>query len=330
VRQPEVASRLAALALALILVAPVARDAASLLLSAAFLAEFLSDGALPALQALTPAPTRRAQGPTVDDWTTVTLGGAPPLLLVHGYAPQGKDDPRLARAAALLARAGFDVVVPTLPGLTRGRLRPDDAGVVVSALETRPGPWAVLSISIGAAPAFTAAADPRVRDRVAILLALGPHGSALETLRFWLTGAFAFDGFSGRVSHDPALVRAFVDANGDLVSASTRAALEAGDPAGVDRALTALPPDVRALLEAVSPVRAIPAVRARVILVHGYTDRAVPYTESLRLAAARRARTRVVLLQAVGHVEAEPGSLWRAAHDGVRLILAFHALRRAG
>jgi dipeptidyl aminopeptidase/acylaminoacyl peptidase len=84
------------------------------------------------------------------------------------------------------------------------------------------------------------------------------------------------------------------------------------------------------LLDQVSPVRAIPAVRARVILVHGYGDRAVPYTESLRLAAARPARTRVVLLQAVGHVEAEPGSLWRAAHDGVRLLLAFHALRHAG
>ena len=329
-RQPEVASRLTALALALVLVAPVASAAASLLLSAGFLAEFLSDGALPALSTLTPAPTRHAAGAMLDTWTTATLGTAPPLLLVHGYAPQGKDDPRLVHAAALLARAGFDVVVPTLPGLTRGRLRPDDAGVVVSALETRPGPWAIVSISIGAAPAFTAAADPRVRDRVGILLALGPHGSASETLRFWLTGAFAFDGISGRVSHDPALVRAFVDANGDLVDASTRAALQAGDPAALERALAALPQDVRTLLDQVSPVRAIPAVRARVILVHGYSDRAVPYTESLRLAAARPARTRVVLLQAVGHVEAEPGSLWRAAHDGLRLLLAFHALRHAG
>jgi pimeloyl-ACP methyl ester carboxylesterase len=330
VRQPEVASRLAALALALVLVAPVGRDAVSLLLSAAFLTEFLSDGALPALDALTPAPTRHSLGRLVDIWTTPALGTAPPLLLVHGYAPQGKDDPRLARAAALLARAGFDVIVPTLPGLTRGRLRPDDAGVVVSALETRPGPWAIVSISIGAAPAFTAAADPRVRDRVGVLLALGPHASASEALRFWLTGAYAFDGVSGRVSHDPTLVRAFVDANADLVDASTRAALEAGDSARVERALATLPANVRDLLDRLSPARAMPNVRARVILVHGYADRAVPYTESLRLAAARPARTRVVLLQVVGHVEAAPGALWRAAYDGVRLLAAFHALRHAG
>lgn len=330
-RQPEVASHLLALALAVVLVAPVARDAASLLLSAAFLAQFLSEGALPALDALTPAPTHRALGPGADRWTTATLGlGAPPLLLVHGYAPQGKDDPRLARAAALLARAGFDVVVPTLPGLTRGRLRPEDAGPVVSALTARPGPWAIVSVSIGAAPAFAAAADPRVRDRVAIVLALGPHASASETLRFWLTGNYAFDGVAGHAAHDPALVRAFLDANADLVDASTRAALDAGDPARVDRALAALAPGTRALLERLSPARAIPDVRARVVLVHGYADRAVPYTESLRLAAARPARTRVVLLHAIGHVEATPGSLWRAAEDGARLLLAFHALRRTG
>jgi pimeloyl-ACP methyl ester carboxylesterase len=330
VRQPEVAGRLAALVLALVLAAPVARDVVSLVLSAAFLAEFLTDGALPALNALTPTPVRAPLGPSVDRWSGAALGTAPPLLLVHGYAPEGKDDPRLARAARLLARAGFDVVVPSLPGLTRGRLRPDDAGPVVSALATRPGPWAIVSVSIGAAPAFAAAADPRVRDRVGVLLALGPHASAAETLRFWLTGAFDFGGASGRAPHDPALVRAFVEANADLVDEPTRAALAAGDAARVERALAGLPPAVHALLERLSPARAMPGVRARVILVHGYADPAVPYTESLRLASARPAGTRVVLLQAVGHVEAAPGPIWRAMRDGVRLWLVFHALRHPG
>src|SRR5207302_3854482 len=132
--------------------------------------------------------------PPVDRGRAAAPGPPPPLLLVPGLAPAGKDDPRLARAARLLARAGFEVVVPTLPGLTRGRLRPDDAAPVVAALATRPGPWAMVSVSIGAAPAFAAAADPRVRDRVGVLLALGPHASAAATLRFWLTGAFEFGG----------------------------------------------------------------------------------------------------------------------------------------
>jgi len=329
VRQPEVAGRLAALAFALVLAAPVAPGAVSLVLSAAFLTEFLTDGALPALDAVTPTPRRVSLGPSVDRFTGAALGVAPPLVLVHGYAPEGKDDPRLARAARLLARAGFDVVVPTLPGLTRGRLRPDDAAPVVQALATRPVPWAIVSVSIGAAPAFAAAADASVRDRVRVLLALGPHASAAETLRFWLTGAFDFGGISGRVPHDPALVRAFVEANADLVDAPTRAALAAGDIAGVERALSDLPPSTRGLLERLSPARAMPEVRARVILVHGYADRAVPYTESLRLAAARPAKTDVVLLHTVSHVEATPGSLWRAARESLRLLLAFHALRWA-
>jgi pimeloyl-ACP methyl ester carboxylesterase len=330
VRQPEVAGRLGALALALVLAAPVARDVVSLALSAAFLAEFLTDGALPALDALTPAPVRESLGPSVDRWRGAALGAAPPLLLVHGYAPEGKDDPRLARAARLLARAGFDVVVPTLPGLTRGRLRPDDAGPVVQALATRPGPWAMVSVSVGAAPAFAAAADALGQERVGVLLALGPHASAAETLRFWLTGAFQFGDVSGRTPHDPALVRAFVDANADLVDGPTRAALAAGDAARIERALAGLPPATRALLEQLSPAGAMPRVRARVILVHGYTDPAVPYTESLRLAAARPAGTRVVLLQALGHVDAAPGPLWAAVRDGVRLWLAFHALHHPG
>jgi pimeloyl-ACP methyl ester carboxylesterase len=329
VRQPEVAGRLAALALALILAAPVVPAVFSLVLSAAFLAEFLTDGALPALRSVTPTPRRESLSPSADRWIGAWLGTAPPLLLVHGYAPEGKDDPRLARAARLLARAGFDVIVPTLPGLTRGRLRSEDAAPVVQALAAQPGPWAVVSVSIGAAPAFAAAADASVRDRVRVLLALGPHASAMETLRFWLTGAFGFDGISGRVAHDPKLVRAFLDANADLVDASTRAALAASDPTAVERALDSLSPAVRDVLDRLSPVGAMPSVRARVILIHGYADRAVPYTESLRLAAARPARTDVMLLQAVGHVEAAPGSVWRAARDGVRLLLAFHALRYA-
>ncbi|MFQ5946271.1 MAG: hypothetical protein ACE5NC_08485, partial [Anaerolineae bacterium] len=49
-----------------------------------------------------------------------------PLVLVHGLTPYGKDDPELRRAARLLARAGFAVAVPTLPELTRLRLRPGD------------------------------------------------------------------------------------------------------------------------------------------------------------------------------------------------------------
>ena len=70
-------------------------------------------------------------------------------------------------------------------------------------------------------------------------------------------------------------------------------------------------------------------IRARLVLVHGTRDRAVPYTESLRLAAARPERTRVVLVGVLDHVEASRGASWLA---GLRelggLLLAVYSLSR--
>jgi pimeloyl-ACP methyl ester carboxylesterase len=327
VRQPEVAGPLAALLLALVLVAPVASGLASLVLVGAFLAEFLSDGTIPVLTALTVDARPVPAPPGSNRYVGAAAGATVPLVLVHGLAPDGKDEPRVVSAARLLARAGFEVTVPTIPGLTRGRLRPDDAAPVIDALASRPGPWAMLSVSIGAAPALSAAADPRVAGRVGVVLALGPFASATETVRFWLTGEFAYDGVRGRVGHDLALVRAFVDANADLVDAPLRAALSAGAPDAVERALAALPAPTRDLLDRLSPERALPSVRARAILVHGYGDPTVPYTESLRLAAARPAGTTVILVHGIGHVERARASAWTLAAEVLRLWMALHSLR---
>src|SRR3989441_5894377 len=123
VRQPEVA-RLAGLLLALVLLVPVAHAGRRTLWAGAFLGEFLSQGRLAPLSALTLEPTRESlavTGAAVDRYVPAGFAGGAPLVLVHGFAPAGKDDPRVREAATLLARCGFDVAVPTIPGLTRGR-----------------------------------------------------------------------------------------------------------------------------------------------------------------------------------------------------------------
>jgi pimeloyl-ACP methyl ester carboxylesterase len=329
VRQPEVA-RLLALGLAAALLAvPVARAAADLTIASVFLVEFLSSGHYRPLSALTGAPRREplaVAGAVVDRWGN---RGGMPLVLVHGYAPAGKDEPRVQEAAALLARAGFDVAVPTIPGLTRGRLRPDDAQPVLATLAARPEPTVIVAVSVGAGPALLAAADPAVRDRARVVLSLGGYASARELLRFFLTGEYAWKDIRGRVVHDPAVVRWFVEANADLLDSSARDAL--ADPARAADLLEAPPPRVADLLARLSPVRVAPEIRARLVLVHGVDDRAVPYTESLRLAAARPEETRVVLVHLVEHVEGTRIRVWStAARELGALILVVYGLGRVG
>jgi fermentation-respiration switch protein FrsA (DUF1100 family) len=101
-------------------------------------------------------------------------------------------------------------------------------------------------------------------------------------------------------------VRAFLEANADLLDESARRLLRAGPGSSLTAALAALSPDLRRLLDTLSPERVVADIRARLILVHGRADPAVPFTETLRLAAARPDRTRVVLVGLVQHVEGSP------------------------
>jgi pimeloyl-ACP methyl ester carboxylesterase len=324
VRQPEV-SRLLALVVAALLVIPVARVVRDLVLAAAFLVEFLSAGHYRPLSALTPAPGREVlavAGAAVDRWSST---GGVPLVLVHGYAPAGKDEPRVRAAAALLARAGFDVAVPTIPGLTRGRLRPEDIGPVVATLAARNVPTVVVAVSIGAGPALLAAADPSVRERIRVVLSLGGYASAPELLRFFLTGEYSWNGIRGRVTHAPGVVRAFIEANADLLDTSARDAL--ADPARAAAGLAALPPSVADLMARLSPECVVHDIHARLVLVHGVDDPAIPYTESLRLAAARPERTRVVLVHLVGHVEPGRARAWLSvARELAALLVVVYGL----
>ena len=308
-RQPEVA-RLLSLLLAVLVAAPVVQAALTLGLSAAFVIEYVAGGTRRPLSAVTSTPRVEplaVAGAAVDRWSA---GGGVPLVLVHGYAPAGKDEPRVREAAALLARAGFDVAVPTIPGLTRGRLRPDDVRPVVATLAARPQPTVIVTVSVGSGPALLAAADPQVRDRVRAVLSLGGYASASELLRFFLTGEYAWDGIHGRVVHDPRVVRAFVEANADLLDRSA--------------------PPVAELLERLSPERAAEAIRARLILVHGVDDPTIPYTESLRLAAARPRNTKVVLVHLFEHVDPGRRKLsWAALRELGALILEVYGLARA-
>src|SRR5206468_5198730 len=73
---------------------------------------FLSQGRLAPLSALTLEPTREplaVAGAAVDRYVPAGLPGSAPLVLVHGFAPEGKDDE--------IGRASWRGTV-TLPGIS--------------------------------------------------------------------------------------------------------------------------------------------------------------------------------------------------------------------
>jgi dienelactone hydrolase len=334
---------MARLALACLLVLPVWTTASSLIRTTAFLVEFLGQGRWRPLSAITRSPTVRplpwpatsARPSAIDLYASPALRRAPGLVLVHGISPEGKDEPRLREAADLLARAGWAVAVPTVIGLTVLRLRLDDAATVGAAVRALRAagysPVAVLGVSLGAGPALLAASEPAVAPEVSAVLALGGYASAGELLRYTLTGAFAFADLAGRAPVHEAAIAQFARANTELVDEAGRRLVDNRDPAGFDRLLQALPGPTRALLDALSPGRALAGLRAPLFLVHGRQDPAVPFTETLRLQAAARAAglpVRAAIVGAVGHVEAGPRS--GASADLVRLWATFYAFRRTG
>jgi len=330
-----------------------------------FLIEFLSDGRVPALTTLTAPPreetARLASGPATL-YRPAAPGPHPGLVLLHGLVPEGKDEPRLVWAAGLLARGGFAVLAPDLPGLRATRLRPADTEVVIQAVEalaTEPGVradrTALVGISVGAGPALLAAADPRIADRVGLVATLGGYADARELVRYFTTGHYGFGDLRGHRVLDPELVRAFLWLNLDLIGdAEDReafAALLGGrplprrlgpegravaallanrDPARVDALLEALPAKIREVLAELSPLSRLARIRARLLLLHGRDDPAIPFTESLRLAAAAGpGRARLVLLSVIGHVDPTERGWWGVTAELVRLWGAAYELFRS-
>jgi pimeloyl-ACP methyl ester carboxylesterase len=347
------------LALVALLASPAIHRGAAGLTGLTFLVEFLTEGQRPWLSRRTPTPVVESlggggasQGVPPDLWHPGgrSHGPWPGLVLVHGLTADGKLDPRLTQTAGLLARAGFAVAVPELPALKAQHLRASDAAVVRDTLDrlaanpaVRHEPLTVIVVSVGLGPVALALAESPPGGRVRLVVALGGYADARELVRYFTTGAYAFDQMTGRVAVDPALGRFFLARNLDLVpDAVDRAAVEealrghplgadAGpgaqavlallqnrDPGRVDALIDALPAPTRELLDTLSPAKHLGATRARLLLVHGRGDPAIPFTESLRLAAATPGRSRLVIVDLVGHVEGQPPG-WRQLTDFARL-----------
>jgi len=333
-------SRIAWLLFALSLSLPTFDAAHRLLTTSLFLVEFLSEGRWRPLSAVTETPQvsilhapPSSPALAADLYATPALVARAGLVLVHGIAPRGKDDPHLRDAAALIARAGYAVAVPTIDGLTVLRLRPEDADAVSAAIralvDAGHRPVSVLGVSLGCSPALLAAGDPSIASWISAVLALGGYASAVELLRYTLTGAYQLDAIRGQRPVDERGIARFARANADLLDGAGQRLVANRDPASVDGLIRELPPSTRHLLEQLSPDRSFASIRAPIFLVHGRGDPTVPFTETLRLDGAARAagrRVTTVIVGAVGHVD--PGA-HPTLGDLARLAAAFYAFNVA-
>lgn len=169
------------------------------------------------------------------------------VLLLPGPALNGRRNPSVLELSNALARAGYAVFVPDLPGMIDGRLTEATVRATIDAAldiahrnDVSGGRVALAGSSAGAALALLAAEDPILAPRVSVVAGIGPWASAPNVLRLATTG-YVYDGRELR-QHE-------VDPLFSLVAARS---LVAALPQGTDR------DQLLALLEGVPRTEADP------------------------------------------------------------------------
>jgi len=138
----------------------------------------------PVLRRLTREPRREAL--TIDGIGAELFvpGGRSPWpawIFVTGAHPERRREPIVRRLAEALARTGFIVLVPDLPGLGEGEIDErtlDSANATADFMLKRPdvkdGRVALCGASAGASIALLAASRPEVASRISVVAAVSP------------------------------------------------------------------------------------------------------------------------------------------------------------
>lgn len=121
------------------------------------------------------------------------------LILVHGFAHKGNQDPRIREHAGRLARAGFAVMAPDLRDMKTYRLGFADARSLEACIahlrrlpQVDSARVGLLAPSFAAGPALIALSRSPQPLRFALIV--GGYCDLRETLRYTLTGAYGEPG----------------------------------------------------------------------------------------------------------------------------------------
>jgi alpha-beta hydrolase superfamily lysophospholipase len=263
-----------------------------------------------------------------------------------------------ARSLARAGFAVFVPDLPTFRALQVHSGNIDEVADVFAWLASRPelsrsGITGMSAFSYAAGPAILAALRPQIRDRVDFIFAIGPYYDLEEVLFFFTTGWFHHDGEwrylrpndygkwifvlsnlervppeDREVTREMAQ-RMMLDPHADLSDLVPRLTAEGRDihafitntdPDTAPHLLSRLPQDVIEEIAALDlSDKDLSLLQADLILVHGYEDDIIPFTQSLSLQEALPAeQSTVYLVHGLLHVDLDPGigdlwRLWRAA-----------------
>jgi pimeloyl-ACP methyl ester carboxylesterase len=145
---------------------------------------------------------RIAETAIAGEATTIARPGGgggpwPAIVFVNGATRRGRYHPRVQRLARGLARAGFLVVVPDLPGLRLGEITATTIEATVSVARTvaaradvRGGRVSFYGVSVGATLSLLAAANPALRGRVRAVGGEAPWVDLKKVIRLATTGYY--------------------------------------------------------------------------------------------------------------------------------------------
>jgi pimeloyl-ACP methyl ester carboxylesterase len=280
----------------------------------------------------------------------------PAIVFVNGATRLGRQHPDVQRLARGLARAGFLVVVPDLPGLPGGEITGRTlaaTAAVTRATEVRQDVRAVslVGVSVGASLALLVAEQPG--QDIAAVAGVAPYADLEDVVRLVTTGSHRVGNRLEHYHADPYVslavarsltaglprspdrdallerLRGVPDEAPEPLAAlrSFRTVRSRGvrslvrllsnrDPARFDRLYAALPASLRAGIRRLSPSDGVARLRAYVELASAPHDKYFPPDESRELVE-RAPDARLTVTSALSHAELAPSL--RAIRSFLRL-----------
>ena len=267
------------------------------------------------------------------------------VLLSVGAVRKGLDEPNLVRLGDALARAGYVAILHWSPKMgLESNMDPSEPDRLVETFMymegldyVDPDRVGVGGFCVGASMALVAAADHRIRDRVAFVNAFGPFFDAPSLLQQAVSRTVVYDGESTPWEPNPQTLRFLatdlietldnptdvqiltrhhlddetpttpIDIDGLSPLGRTVARLLDGvQPHEAEELYMMLPTDFHEDLASISPSTHVGDLRARMLVMHARYDEYIPAAESRRLLDATQDRTNVYYTEFIGFEHLTP------------------------